>query len=181
MKIFGNRKQTKAVEENFGKYMVNKFENSDSNITEREYFYCIIKLAVDVNLENKKIIESLLQKIIKAADETNGDVTNLCADSLVVLYGLPLPDPNVYENIESFIIKIGTLKSEIITILGREIGLYGRFGYEKRYIVTAIGRNLVKDFNIINSYKTNKIFIHDDVADKMLNLKQLESVEIIKG
>ena len=153
-------------------------EKTGFDIEEREIIYCLIQAPLYASLDEKDKIAPFLSNLFETVEKTNGDINQFCCDTLLILYGLPLVDENIFSNIIKLLTYLSDIREPIRVILGIDSGLYGPFGYEKRIIVTAITPKLIKDYHQLITLTENKIFVHKELAEKDSNIQKIKNVII---
>lgn len=94
---------------------------------EKEFVYGFIRLPIDSLLDQPNKLDALISRLICAIDEAKGDVNQLCCDTILFLYGVPLSDPLMYVNLKNLVEQLAAIDEPLQICLGQDSGPYGTF------------------------------------------------------
>lgn len=164
----------------FRRYAGGAVDVSDSDILEREFGYGIIQLTPKMSLDRKEPTASFLGSLFRLVDETGGDVNQFCCGTVLILYGVPLADEDIFPAMKAFMEGLSRLKGKNVKILlGFDKGVYGPFGYEKRCIVTVINERLPEQMKRLKDLPDNLIHVRRLLAERIPTFKEVSNTIII--
>lgn len=145
----------------------NKLSMEDFNgISKKEYVYALISVPfIESNITH---YVELISNIFKLAYNTNGDINQFFCGNILILYGLPIPDKNIFVNIKRFVEGLNKLDGKIKGVIGEDVGYCGVFGFEKRKEVSVISEALVEEVNNLIKMSEYKIQFRESLKKKML-------------
>lgn len=146
---------------------------------ERMFIYCLIRLPIGDLVGNKSDINRLFSVVFRLIEDAGGDVNQFCCDTILSLFGVPFAGSMLYANLRSFVGEIVNVNDSLKICLGQDVGLYGSFGYEKRLVVTALGRRLVRDFHALGSMQEGEVHVHSSLSEVMGGLDGVAGVMLV--
>ncbi len=180
-KFFKKKSADTTVKDHFNKYLGTSIEESQHGFEEKEFCYCLVKIPFEFDNTDKGESILLVSKLVELADRQNGDINSFSGDTLAIFFGLPLPDKDLYRDILGFVQQVVEMKKNIKVLIGEDKGLYGRFGYENRYLVTVLSRNLTIDHERLQTLAEGNVYIQNNLAMKFKPFKKIQGAIILGG
>lgn len=164
----------------FSKFFGTSKTIPSGGVSKEGYVYCLIKAPIAMYLDQQNKLSNLISSLFCLIEETGGDINCFCCDTLLALYGLPLEDGRTNKHIHELIIRLSNTPEQLTTIIGKDRGFYGAFGCDKRMTVTALGPELLNDFQTINTLFAGSIYIHWNIAQEIKDVENVQHVKIIE-
>ena len=164
----------------FKKYLGESIGDFPSRIEKREFIYVLIQLRIVIGIEEKERGLRIIPKLFSVIEKTNGDINQFVGDTLLVFYGVPSRGPSLFNDFRALLDELSEMEDVLHAIGGLDVGLYGPFGYEKRFIVTGLSHKLLEDFHKLNDLQIGRIYIHRNLWEKLGSPRMRENIILFK-
>ena len=164
----------------FKKYLGESTRDIGRGVEKREFIYVLIQVSIGIGMTEKEKGLRLLPKLFSIIEKTNGDINQLIGDTLLVFYGVPLRSPSLFSDSKALLDELVEMEDVLHAIGGLDVGLYGPFGYEKRFIVTGLSPRLLEDFHKLNDLQAGRIYIHHNLWEKLGSPRMRENIIVLK-
>ena len=139
-----------------------------AEMEKKHFVYCLVRV-IGYDFEEIEYQKNI-SEIIRTADESDADVNQFLGGVLLILFGLPIAFGDPVKKAEDFLKKINLEKSPVQVFIGEDSGPTGIFGYEKRYIATALSKNIEEDLKTILQIQEKGIYTRKSISSKITGI-----------